>query len=169
MLENSCNFEPTLLITDFCGFSAHQQWIASSFLLLLLLLECNFSICIALAAFLLSDRGRLHAGINQPISLKHKHTLLISGIHTWLLPWLCESADVYPSRPECLTKILSGMMIHFALNSQDVCVCVCVRRLRSCMCVSEFRLFEFMFVQPLEGNKHMKVQHNVFLDKLKHQ
>lgn len=104
----------------------------------------------------LSNCSTLHAGINQPISVKHKHTPLISGIHTWLLPWLYESADVYPSRPECLTKILSGTMIHFALNSQDVCVYVCM---------PEFRLFEFVFVQPLKGNKHMKVQHNVFLDK----
>ncbi len=55
-------------------------------------------------------------------------------------------------------------MIHFALNSQDVCVHVCVSLpVCVCVCVPECRLFEFVFVHSLIGNKHMKVQHNVFL------
>lgn len=90
--------------------------------------------------------------LTDQFSVKHKHTLLISEIHTWLLPWLYESANVYPSRPLCLTKILSGTMIHFALNSQDVCVracmCVCVCACQ-CLCVPECRLFEICVCPPL--------------------
>ena len=111
--------------------------------------------------------------LTDQFSVKHKHTLLISEIHTWLLPWLCESANVYPSRPLCLTKILSGTMIHFALNSQDVCVCVCVC-VRVCLCVhvtacvcqsADCSKKNLCLSTPLKRNKHMKVQHNVSLDR----
>lgn len=51
-----------------------------------------------------------------------------------------------------------------SLNSQEVCVCDFV-------CVPDCLLFEFffffLFVHRLERNKHMKVQHNVFLSKQK--
>lgn len=62
-------------------------------------------------------------------------------------------------------------MIHFALNSQDVCVFMCVwiiacMSVSVCVCegVPECRLFEFVFAHPIKGNKRIRVQQNVFLD-----
>ena len=93
--------------------------------------------------------GQSKQELTNQFPVKHKHTLLSSAGFT--LDCCHGSANLPMSirQGRCLTKILSGTMIHFALKSRDVCVCV------------KSRLEHF--VHPAKGNRHMKVQHNVFL------